>query len=280
MVRSTQAGFQAVTYQTRVNGMAWSYRLLPFLDQSTLYQHLNGLTWSGTLPTATAEVGANAKLSAVFKCPSDAPSEPGNSGLGSYIGTYDASGLIKYVAAAPTSQVRYQLLQKNGGMFGVNVARKLRDVTDGSSNTFFVGERAYHNGSTFGTIYPLAVRTTNSGSPASSVPVFYAFGGGNPNRPSYIEIAAEVSRCVKATQNQADCNTTILDPWRASEGFDTGTFSTAGYWWDSFNSAHGSGMSTMLHVDGSVRLLNLRGMDIEVYNNLVTRDDGNVIGQY
>jgi len=271
MAGATAAAFRGITYTTRVNGVSWSFALLPFLEQSTLYHDILQQPWTGTRPTTASVIQGNARLPPVFKCSSDFSAEPGNYGLGNYVGVYDATGVVKYNSGGTAAtSTTYQLLQRNRGMFGVNVSRKIRDVLDGTSNTFFAGEREYFN-AVGGSIHPLGVVSTS----ASSSTVYAAFGGGNPGRPTYNEIQADFDQCMYASGNVMNCQNTTYVAWATAEGLPQ-----TSRWWTSFNSAHGSGLATMLLVDGSVRLLNLRTLDSEIYNNLCTRDDGNSISEF
>jgi len=93
----------------------WATYLLPFVDQGPLYMTLAPNSRVMPSPSSNTQL-----LLSVYKCPSD-PGAARNSGLGGY-------GLNNY----PISRV----------IGDRDSSRKLRDITDGTSNTLLVGERA------------------------------------------------------------------------------------------------------------------------------------------
>ncbi len=115
------------------NDLGWSTFLLPFLDQAPLYNNISGsgamdVDWT-TIAAMTTGATAYAKVVLpAFICPSD-PME----GVNTKIGSYGKSNykIVRSVITYPTS------------------ARRMRDFTDGTSNTFLSGESDTkdHNGS-------------------------------------------------------------------------------------------------------------------------------------
>lgn len=135
------------------NGLGWATFLLPYMEETSLYENVSQETdgfahmWQDAnddgsindpIPSASTIVSA-------FICPSD-PMGGLNTDKQAN-GT--AFGKSNYVAVAGDRAV-----QTNGagnpqgarnGMFFENSSRKIRDITDGASNVFFVTERTTQN---------------------------------------------------------------------------------------------------------------------------------------
>jgi prepilin-type N-terminal cleavage/methylation domain-containing protein/prepilin-type processing-associated H-X9-DG protein len=136
-------------------GWAWDAFVLPFIDQAPLYNTLNfarhpyGDTANGM--STPENVRAMSVVQPAFKCPSDtgpstradnagsAPNGLANHALSNYmacIGAFD--GDVCNDAAFPVTTTR-----RNNGLFNPNNVRRIRDVTDGTSNAIAVGEVMY-----------------------------------------------------------------------------------------------------------------------------------------
>jgi prepilin-type N-terminal cleavage/methylation domain-containing protein/prepilin-type processing-associated H-X9-DG protein len=122
-------------------GWGWGAQLLPYLEQNNLYQRID-FTRDITDP-----VNASARVTSlkVFLCPSDSPGGPtttvrdgaGNPicdvAFGNYVGmagVYEVSGYPDTSNGAPGVLLRNRCI-------------RVTDITDGSSGTLFVGERAW-----------------------------------------------------------------------------------------------------------------------------------------
>ncbi|MBA4029630.1 MAG: prepilin-type cleavage/methylation domain-containing protein [Planctomyces sp.] len=122
------------TFQENSNGLAWSAMVLPYIDQAPLYNQIGSDTgftrhWQlnttgTTAPTSAASVGL-----AAYSCPSDTMplinTKRGNFGKTNYIANSGNSAAID-----------------RRGMFYVNSSIRMRDITDGTSNTAMVVERS------------------------------------------------------------------------------------------------------------------------------------------
>ncbi len=131
-------------------GWAWSTRILPFLEQQPLYETIDTNTW------VADPVNDRARVSTVptFICPSDvgkdvftlmeAIDEEHESttpvttlAKSNYPGVF---GTLDMHAVCEQGEPGYNGCQGNG-MFYLNRNVAFRDITDGLSNTFMVGER-------------------------------------------------------------------------------------------------------------------------------------------
>ncbi len=159
---------------------AWTAFILPYIDQAPLFNRLN----PGPLTATQAITQFRAEMQTrydVFRCASDTgpnfhnPStDPGyaiettsnaNTGLAltNYVGTNNNTNVRQRPATNP----------KNGtsgaiGAFYRDGSVRFRDLTDGSSNTIMVGERAHQIGGirmSAGTL--LATRDANGNGPAA-----------------------------------------------------------------------------------------------------------------
>ena len=118
----------------------WSIAILPFLEQNTIYDRLD---FSARFTSTSNEAGV-AQNHAVFllsnssfQCPSDPNSGP-TSNSTSYFGV-QGGGPDSLKSCAVISQ---RVFYTNGALY-VRSKTGFRDLTDGSSNVYLVGETRY-----------------------------------------------------------------------------------------------------------------------------------------
>ncbi|WP_175517033.1 DUF1559 family PulG-like putative transporter [Planctomicrobium piriforme] len=254
----------------KVQGFGWGMKLLPYLEHNGLSDQIlvdaDG-GWS-TTTSVTYTYGSYSwtydvvttltnkfNFPPVYKCPSDSTidtSDNDKGQYGNYVGVYDSTGVMDGSGGVITMKV------KNDGMFGVNVVRGMRDILDGSSNTFLVGERARSDAN----VFPMGV---DSNDVAHGV-----FGGGlpNANAETYEQMLARYMACYQS--GATDCYATIYLPWANSPDRK----------FTSFSSVHGEGLASMLMADGAVKLVPVGKMDANTYRALCDRNDGKLIGEF
>jgi len=127
------------------SGMSWHVMILPFMDQSPLYNQLN---FSASIQAPANSILFNTTLTA-FQCPSDAgperwdiEEEGGGAVLqtdlpkANYVGVFGTTEIHDCESVAPGNNCI------GNGAFSHNRVYKMRDLTDGTSNTILVGERS------------------------------------------------------------------------------------------------------------------------------------------
>ncbi len=142
---------------TNTNSLGWGTFILPFLDQAPLYQKMSALDaatnsgpfdilWRDVSGMTTTGTGLAFTVLPVFNCPSD-PMGGTNQFVKNVGGTptavYGGYGKSNYVANPGNA------FNGTGGYEGPlfpNSATKMRDFTDGTSNTLLIGERTTDNG--------------------------------------------------------------------------------------------------------------------------------------
>ncbi|WDI41067.1 DUF1559 family PulG-like putative transporter [Bremerella sp. P1] len=215
---------------------AWSALLLPFAEQENIF---NALT-PGQV-TLKQAINDPAKLPVLqqtvdfYRCPSDPAPELSTKGTaGEFLARSNYPG-VNYTG--PRSRMTI-----GNGIFGVrNLSTRFRDITDGTSNTLMVGERA-------GTLY---------GSDPDSYTHWAGFGNGDTDNSSFkgvFEVAG-------------------------STGFPINEPSTTDWQYRSWFSSHHPGGAQFAMGDGSVQFLP-ETIDINIYKNLSNMKDGNVIREY
>ena len=127
-----------------VGGWGWTVFVLPFIDQGPLYNSLapNGNNFPSAPTTLTKTILP------VFLCPSDASGSihtaTAMGGMVPRMGT--PSPTIPPSMGVPVWITCRNPLQSTRGIFWYNSATRLRDISDGASNTIMVTERYWDGG--------------------------------------------------------------------------------------------------------------------------------------
>ena len=122
-------------------GWGWATHILPFIEQPALY---DSMRMDLSVTADENETGRQTPVT-VFRCPSDT-GEPTNE-LGEYlVGTSSYLGVFGDIELHDAIEpVEYGGQCLGNGTFFHNSRVSLRDIQDGLSNTFVVGERAMKN---------------------------------------------------------------------------------------------------------------------------------------
>ncbi|MFG0334351.1 MAG: DUF1559 domain-containing protein [Maioricimonas sp. JB049] len=146
------------------HGWAWSAYILPQLDQAPLFNQfdfnvsLADVGHGGIASTTSQNAALAATLSPWARCPTSTAPDTRNSGAINphAVSTYKASAGSFHgnVAGWP-----YSNQKRRNGLFNRDSRVKIRDITDGTSNTFAVGEHRYESGYStnavlYGTVHP------------------------------------------------------------------------------------------------------------------------------
>lgn len=241
------------------NGLGWGTFILPFIDQSPLYNQIGTETqdysrswqdknFDGAL---NDPIDASRTILPAFICPSDP--------MGGVNADISNLGKSNYLAVAGDRAVQTNASGNakptTNGMFFENSTKKFRDVTDGTSNTFFVTERTTQND------------RTGSGQ----------CGGNDCNWAGGIWIGPRVIPAAAGWHS----GIRLLDVTNvggASLTYGLGSSSaTWGAAWTA-KSSHVGGMQVTMG-DGAVRFIS-ENIDLATYRWLHLPADGNVIGEF
>ncbi|MCA9048938.1 MAG: DUF1559 domain-containing protein [Planctomycetaceae bacterium] len=239
----------------------WTVYLFPALEQGNLYSRLDvGAISLGAALDDVALLRLMTTPLPMFRCPSDTgPDINDQNVLQSVGGSRVAVASTSYVGAngggnwsgAGTTNTKLD------GTFGLNSETKMRDFGDGSSNTIIVGERAW------------ILQKPQGGQASCKAATVY---GANADSTADLELRRTAVAKGLFGINQRGDDTTIspvVDRCAAS-----------------FNSRHEGGAQFLL-ADGSVRFVseNIQrdqsGTNGDyVFQNLLNKADGNIIGEF
>ncbi len=267
--------------ETTSSGWAWSAYILPYLEQANIYGRINFSTSPYALVTAGGTAVPNQSLMKTlvpgFSCPTDPKPETIANNAGSAasgagvaaVATISYMGVLGPFDGAPCANTSPLVTvdARNIGIFQVNRTNQMRDITDGTSNVFMVGECRYIK------------NTTDPGGTAIGSERNIAFGsvttGGGAN-------------CANNSYNNNGAHNHI----RSTRHKLNGPLLSGSTLHRAFSSMHTGGASFLL-ADGSVRFvsenINHSNTDYSAavlngpygtYQRLAGMNDGQVIGEY
>ncbi len=222
-------------------GAPWTIMVLPYIDQAPLYASFNTSTgtYFGLYPieSSRSESAKQIQRNVVFECPSD-PNAGGENSTTNYMGISGGCASTTDSGCCATSTARYQ---SNNGIMYNDSRTSIRDVTDGTTNTFLLGETKY-----------LVLKATNPG--------YYATWASG-----YYQQATDVNtQTVAACVNQI--NSSLLDPGKS------GSSPTHEVHPNTLGSRHVGGAHHTM-ADGSSHFIS-ENIDITVYRGLGRKADG------
>lgn len=253
----------------------WKYRILPFIDQATMFSTPANVTWrvNAATPNANTYLWESYRVPA-FHCPSSPQkwtrtSSQCPSGGCLESETHDYVGIMgahpdpagRGYPTVRTPLTNYGYIYSSGMIVG-GESKSFRDCTDGTSNTIMVGEQ--------------------SGNSRSQVKTDYMSGwsGGHNS----VESVARIN----ANRTSGDnCNSSCNWPLRTGMTVINGSPNPIGSVSYGTQSTHAHVPLKSYHVggvhivmgDGAVRFLG-DNTDAEICRRLAVRDDGFVIGEY
>ena len=128
-----------------IRSATWTILLLPYIDQAPLYNSFNFNAafreFSNTTGAAPNKALQEMRL-VTFECPSDPNSGEGNQN-NNYLGVQGGGDYATMASAGQACRVYATRTYFFNGMFYADSSTRFRDITDGTSNTFMLGESRY-----------------------------------------------------------------------------------------------------------------------------------------
>ncbi|HVJ86777.1 MAG TPA: DUF1559 domain-containing protein [Caulifigura sp.] len=236
----------------RGDGWTWHARILPNMDQAPLFNNVSSVmgTDSGDQNSSRQlSAGRDTKIS-IFQCPSHPNLPVQNPSKNGYqLSTYN--GVTGSVCFNDDQLDAETDVGYNGdGMFFMNSSVKIRDVADGTTNTFIVAEvQDELNGAPNENRLPGSDRR-------------YCFSAGSDNNPP-----TDITEYLVGME--------LNDPINANHRDTAGYYNNTGEYAGSY---HVGGAHFAL-TDGSVRFVS-QNINMNLYQGISTRSKGEVVGEF
>lgn len=254
--------------------------LLPYLEQANLTELADAeIPWYLQSPS-TAQT-----IVPIFVCPSDTAANPtnypwvaamgvpvgslfANSSYGYSYGYRDAFSLSPNFGAPPVT--------RESGVFAIHSKTRFASITDGTSNTFAIGEAAsgFQICEGIGCTDPV---TGFSGENGSAHGWLIGGAGAEPFYDTGLRYTGHAASTVEPMNK-----TPVTDSHAAIFGGryadNRASWEGGPHWLSHFRSFHKGGCS-FLFCDGSVKFLS-ENIDMTVYRNLSCMQDGNPVGEF
>ncbi len=251
------------------NGAAqwnWTAFNSPMMEQSAAYDLLDISNRHGGAAVDAWSMTGDAFQTPVsaFRCPSDVAPDVGTGHRrvrGSTSGTLRAVAITNYIGVNRGANNRNVWARKTqaNGIFTVDSKTRMRDLTDGSSNTLIAGERCWE------------YKVTNPGSGA--IETVNANAGNLWVTRSSNDADVQCTGC-----GYGDSLGVTGHAPNPKNVHDSSDVLQHNYTRGQFSSLHAGGVQFVL-ADGSVRFIS-ENLSNTTYTRLGNRKDGNVIGQF
>jgi prepilin-type N-terminal cleavage/methylation domain-containing protein/prepilin-type processing-associated H-X9-DG protein len=232
-------------------GPPWSVLILPYIEGGAIQDEfdMNGaMTSTKNVPGTPSNDAVWAKPNSNYQCPSNPDSRPDINNT-NYFGVQggrlrDDNGTL-IVLCTTVSEAR--VYHKNGVLYH-NSKTRTKDITDGTSKTFLLGETKYQ-------------RTRDSSVDSHLGWASSAYASGASGRPGVLAATVDPINNEEASGGSTDPNFNPLNTYTRL-----------------FGSFHPGGCHFAM-CDGSVHFVS-ENIDLVTYEHLGIRDDGKMIGQY
>jgi len=248
----------------------WRFALLPYLDQANVFNQIkpnNTVTfWKGAGGVYDGDtlIFKDKVITPIYQCPSSSldpiayANGPSNSGQGSqahqYVGVMGAyPDPVASRTASSSYQVQYESYATDNGILLLQECKAIRDVTDGTSNTFIIGEQ--------------------SGNQRNPKRAIYTSGwSGSVYRYT-------VDEMIKQGGNMNNFAAGLTSIYHRPNPTSTGVEANQDHDWNTpLSSFHAGGVHVLL-ADGAVRFLS-DSTNLQLIQQLAVRDDGLVPGEW